>query len=106
MDYELDLLKKLQGLKKGSKYVKEYTEEFYKIIIRIGHAEAKREKDAPYLNGLQPSIQEELLLVRMTNIEEVYKFALKVEKKLNKRFKGKQKGKAQGGRGDGRSFGS
>lgn len=79
MQYELDLLKKLQGLKKCSKSVKENTEEFYKIITRITHAEAKKEKVTNYLNGLWPSIQEELSLVRMANIEDAYQFALKVE---------------------------
>jgi hypothetical protein len=52
VDYELDLLKKLQGLKQGSRSVKEYTEDFHKIIIRTGHKEAKKEKVARYLNGL------------------------------------------------------
>lgn len=105
MDYEVDVLKKLQGLKKGSKSMKEYTEEFYKIIIKIGHVEANKEKVAHYLKRLRPSIQEELSLVKMVNIEEAYRFSLKVEEKLNKRFEGKQKGKSQGRRGIGRSFG-
>lgn len=35
MDYELNLLKKLQKLKQGSKSIKEYIEEFYKIIITM-----------------------------------------------------------------------
>lgn len=106
MDYKLDLLKKLQGLKQDNKCVKEYRKEFYNIIIRIGHAEANKEKVAHYLNGLRPSIQEEPSLVRMANIEEAYQFALKVEEKLNKIFEGKKKGKAQGSRGSGKSFGS
>ena len=46
VDYELDLLKKLQGLKQGSRSVKEYTEDFHKIIIRTGHTEANKEKVA------------------------------------------------------------
>ena len=79
VDYELDLLKKLQGLKQGSISVKEYTEYFHKIIIRMGHIEANKDKGAWYLNGLRPSIQEELSLVRMTTIEVVYQFSLKVE---------------------------
>ena len=29
VDYELDLLKKMQGLKQAGKIVQEYTEEFY-----------------------------------------------------------------------------
>src|SRR5271156_4454510 len=86
VDYELDLLKKMQGLKQVGKSVQEYTEEFYRILIRTGHAEADKEKVACYLNGLRLSIQEELNLVRMNSIEEAYQFALKVEEKLNKKF--------------------
>ena len=56
MDYELDLLKKMQGLKQAKKYVQEYTNEFYQVLIRIGHAEADKEKVAHYLNGLRPRI--------------------------------------------------
>lgn len=91
MDYELDLLKKLQGLKQGNKSMKEYIEKFYKLIIRIGHIKANKEKVTHYLKGLSPSIQEELSLVRMASIEEAYQFALKVEYKLNKRFERKKK---------------
>ena len=60
VDYELDLLKKMQGLKQVGKSVQEYTEEFYRVLIRIGHAEADKEKVARYINGLRPSIQDEL----------------------------------------------
>ena len=56
MDYELDLLKKMQGLKQARKFVQEYTEEFYRVLIRTGHAEADKEKVTRYLHGLRPSI--------------------------------------------------
>ena len=41
----------------------------------------------------------------MINIEEAYKFSLRVEEKLNKKFDRKKRGHNQGGRGGGRSFG-
>ena len=63
IDYELDMLKKMQGLKQAGKSVQEYIEEFYQVLIRTGHAEADKEKVARYINGLRPSIQEELSLV-------------------------------------------
>ena len=56
IDYELDLFKKMQGLKKAKKLVQEYMEEFYRLLIGAGHAEANKEKVAHYLSGLQPSI--------------------------------------------------
>lgn len=54
------------------KYIKEYTEEFYLVLIRIDHFEANKEKIAHYINGLKPSIQEELVLVTMSTIEDSY----------------------------------
>ena len=105
IDYELDMLKKMQGLKQAGKSVQEYTEEFYQVLIRTGHAEADKEKVARYINGLRPSIQEELSLVRIMSIEEAYQFALKVEEKLNKKYDHKNSGRGRGGRSGGRFHG-
>ena len=63
MDYELDLLKKMQGLKQAGKSIQEYTKEFYQVLIRTDHVEVDKEKVDCYLNGLSPSIQDELSLV-------------------------------------------
>ena len=70
MDYELDLLNKMQGLKKAGKSIQEYTEEFYRVLIRTSHAEANKEKVTHYIYGLRPSIWHEMSLVRMKSIEE------------------------------------
>ena len=67
--------------------------------------EENKEKVSHYLNGLRPSIEEELSLVRMNSIEEAYQFALRVEEKLNKKFEGRQRGHNQGGKGGSRSSG-
>ena len=56
MNYELDMLKKIQGLKQVGKSIQEYTEEFYRVLIRTSHVEADKEKVTCYLNGLRPSI--------------------------------------------------
>ena len=63
MDNELDLLKKMQELKQAEKSIQEYTEEFYRVLIRTDHVEANKEKVTHYLNGLRSSIQDELSLV-------------------------------------------
>lgn len=63
MDYELDLLKKMQGLKQVGKPVQEYTKEFYRVLIRTGHIDVDKENMDNYLNGLRLSIQDELSLV-------------------------------------------
>ena len=72
VDYELDLFKKMQGLKQPGRLVQEYIEDFYQLLIRVGHEKENKEKVAHYLSGLRPSIQEELCLVRMTSVEEAY----------------------------------
>jgi hypothetical protein len=59
VDYELDLLKRMQGLKQGNRNIKEYTEEFHKILIKTRYSEENKEKIARYMNGLRSSIQEE-----------------------------------------------
>ena len=56
INYELDLLKKMQGLKQARKSVQEYIKEFYRVLIRTGHAKADKEKVSHYINGLRPSI--------------------------------------------------
>ena len=66
VDYELDLLKKMQGLNQAGKSIQEYTEEFYQVLIRKGHVEVGKEKFTHYINGLRLSIQEE----QITSIEE------------------------------------
>ncbi|XP_059070527.1 uncharacterized protein LOC131860169 [Cryptomeria japonica] len=100
IDFYLDLLKKMQGLKQAGKSVKEYIEEFYRILITIGRCKANKEKVVHYINGLKPSIQEELSLVRMSTIEDAYQFSLKVEEKVNMRFESKKNGKGRGGKID------
>ena len=56
----------------SKKSIQEYTKEFYQVLIRTGHAEANKEKVSHYINGLRPSIQEEISLVQIISIEEAY----------------------------------
>ena len=72
MDYELDLLKKMQGLKQARKSIQESTEEFYQVLTRTFHVEADKERVVHYLNGLRPNIQDDLSLVWMSSIKEAY----------------------------------
>ena len=72
MDYELDLLKKMQGLKQTGRYVQEYTKDLYWVLIRTNHVEADKDKFSYYLNVLRPRIQEELILLWMATINEAY----------------------------------
>lgn len=65
--------------------VKDYTGEFYKLVIWFGHSEEDMEKVARYLNGLKYSLWDELSLVSPIILEEAYQLTLKVEEKLQRK---------------------
>ncbi len=52
IDYELDLFRRMQGLKQAGKSFQEYMEEFYQLNIWVGCIEANKEKVSHYLSGL------------------------------------------------------
>ena len=81
-DYHLNLFKQMQNLKQKGMSVKEYTEEFYRLNIRIGHVEDDLEKVARYINGLRYEIQDEIILLSLKTVEDAYQAALKAEEKL------------------------
>jgi len=62
--------------------VKEYTEEFYKLNIRVGHRENDEEKVARYINGLRYETQYDISIVSMRTVEDDYQIALKADEKL------------------------
>lgn len=72
----------MQNLKQKGMSVKEYTEEFYRLNIRIGHVEDDLEKVARYINGLRYEIQDEISLLSLKTVEDAYQAALKAEEKL------------------------
>ena len=59
-DYHLNIFKQMQNLKQKGMSVKEYTEELYRLSIRIGHVEDDLGKTARYVNGLRYEIQDEI----------------------------------------------
>jgi uncharacterized protein YjbK len=63
--------------------VKEYTEDFYKMNIRVGHRERDDEKFARYMNGLRYDIQDEMSMMTIRMVEDSYQMALKDEEKLS-----------------------
>ena len=65
--------------------VKEYTEEFYKINIRVGHQESDDEKVVRYMNGLRYDIQDEMSMMTIRMVEDSYQMALKAEEKLSRK---------------------
>eukprot|EP00253_Pinus_taeda_P030671 PITA_30671 len=84
--------------------VREYIEEFYKVIIRARQTQDTDEKVARYVNGLRMDIQDEISLLSPKTVEEAYQMVLKDEEKLMRkqsaRGRGTFRGKgSQGGRG-------
>ena len=80
--------------------VREYTEEFYQVNLRVGHVEDTPEKTTKYINGLRLDIQDEINILSPRTIEEACQCALKVEEKITRKQKssrgcGFAKGKGQ-----------
>jgi hypothetical protein len=82
-DYQITLFRRMQNLRQKLMIVKEYTEEFYKLNIRVGHRERDDEKVARYMNGLIYDIQDEMIMVTIRMVEDAYQMALKAEEKLS-----------------------
>ena len=90
----------MQNLRQRLLNIREYTEEFYKINIRVEYTEDNYEKVARFMNGLRLDIQDEMSLFSPKSVEEAYQCVLKVEEKLNMR-NNSGKGKGQAYRGNG-----
>ena len=79
--------------------MKEFTEEFYRLSIRLGHTDEGEKVVARYVNGLKYAIQDELSLLRFIIVREAYQLALKNEETLmRKSIPAKAKTIARGGR--------
>jgi uncharacterized protein YjbK len=75
--------------------VKEYTDEFYKLNIRVGHQESDDEKVVRYMNGLRYDIQDEMTMVTIRTVEDAYQMALKAEEKLSQKQSQRGRGRSQ-----------
>lgn len=60
----------------------EYTEEFFKMLIKSERDEDEEELTTRYINGLIFSIQDEMTTRRMMTMDEAYQLALRIEEKL------------------------
>ena len=84
----------------------EYTKEFYRLYIKLGHVDDNVQKIARYLNGLRSRIQDEIIFLKLESVEEPYEYVLKAKEILTKKHEQRQRGR--GGkfqRGKGRSYG-
>jgi Icc-related predicted phosphoesterase len=82
-DYQITLFRRMQNLRQKMMTVKEYSEEFYKMNIRVGHRESDDENFSRYLNGLRYDIRDEMSMVTIRTLEDAYQMALKAEEKLS-----------------------
>jgi hypothetical protein len=67
-DYQITLFKRMHNLRQKLMTVKEYTEEFYRLNIRV---------------GLRYEIHDELSMVTIKTVEDAYQMALKSEEKMS-----------------------
>jgi hypothetical protein len=82
-DYQITLFRRMQNLRQTLMIVKEYTEEFYKLNIGVGHWESDDEKVSRYMNGVRYDIQDEMSMVTIRMVEDAYQMALKAKEKLS-----------------------
>jgi hypothetical protein len=85
IDYQITLFRRMQNLRQKLMTVKEYTEEFYKLNIRVGHQESDDEKATRYMNGLRYDIQDEMRMVTIRTVEDTYQMDLKAKEKLSRK---------------------
>eukprot|EP00253_Pinus_taeda_P024797 PITA_24797 len=97
-DYQIMLYRQVQNLKQRGMTVREFTEEFYKLNLRVGYVEDTSEKTARFVNGLRGEILDEIDILSPQTLDEAYQFALKAEEKINR----KQNTKRGGGSGRGK----
>ena len=96
IDYSQTLFRKFQNLKQNLSSVQEYTNEFYKLSMRIEHQEDDEQMAARYINGLKFTIQDELSMHRVNSMEEAYQLALKAEEKQNRQYNQRNRGDRRG----------
>jgi hypothetical protein len=94
-DYQISLFRIMQNLRQKLMTVKEYTEEFYRLNIRVGHRESNDEKVARYMNGLRYEIQYEMSMVTIRTVEDSYQMDLKAEEKLSRKQSQRGRGRSQ-----------
>ena len=83
--YQHSLFIQMQNLRQRLMFVREYTEEFYRVNIRAGYVQDIVGKVSKYMNGLRMDIQDEIILLTPRTVEEAYHLSLKEEEKIVRR---------------------
>jgi hypothetical protein len=79
-NYLRTMHQRLQNWSQGSKYIDEYTEEFYKLLVWVDLSESDEQLVSCYIGGLRPQIQDTLNLFDPNIVSEAYQRALLIEK--------------------------
>nr|CAD1835711.1 unnamed protein product [Ananas comosus var. bracteatus] len=77
-----DKYEKFHSLKQRSMNVEEYTSEFYNLSVRVGLNETNEQVTSRYLAGLNPSVRDEMGVVRLFSLEDARQCALLAEKRV------------------------
>jgi hypothetical protein len=101
-DYQINMSRRLKNLRYKILSMKEYTEEFYRLNIKVGQKENEDENTTKYINGMRYEIQEEISMMSVSTIEDGYQAALKAEEKLARK-KSQQNRGGNSSRGKGTS---
>jgi hypothetical protein len=99
IDYQQNLCRQLQNLRQKEISVHEYTEEFFKLLLRSGIKELEYQRMKRYVNNMKYHIQDEMSTCYFHNVDEVYQVALKVEENIDKILREKFQGEGTRGRG-------
>jgi hypothetical protein len=62
-DYLITLFRRMKNLRQKLMTMKEYTEEFHRLNIRVSHRESDDEIFFKYMNGLRYDIQDEMRMM-------------------------------------------
>ena len=92
-DYQLTLIRQLHNLRQNGMTVKQYTKEFYKLIIRVGQTQGDVERVARYINGIRYEIQNEINFLNLKTVEDAYQVASRVEEKILRKQNQKSRGR-------------
>ena len=88
-DYDQILFIQFQNCAQGKRTVSEYTEEFLRLQVRCNLAETEDQQVARYINGLNDSIQDRLMMQQIWSIDQAQALALKAERLARTREAGK-----------------
>jgi hypothetical protein len=72
LDYEDSIFFKLIALRQGTTTMGEYTHHFHELTIRSRIIETERQSLTRYKAGLRDDIRKELILVKLTSVDEAY----------------------------------